>query len=77
MFSALWAVVLVFGAVDLDAEDFEAVVSEDDFEGAEEEDEGADDGLGALVSACLPPMVSFRPGWISAGSAPTASRLSA
>lgn len=67
---------VVFDAADLDAEDFEAVVSEDDFEGAEEEDEGADEDLGAL-SACLPPMVSFRPGWISAGSAPTASRLSA
>lgn len=75
MFSALCAVVVVFDAADLDAEDFEAVVSEDDFEGAEED--GADDGLGALVSAFLPPMVSLRPGWISAGSAPTASRLSA
>ncbi len=69
-FSALLVVVVVFDAADL-----EAAASEDDLEGTEEE--GADDGLGASVVAFLPPIESFRPGWISDGSSPTASRLSA
>lgn len=51
----------------------------DDF-GEEADDEGEsdeeDDDLEEPVVAFLP-IESFRPGWISAGSEPTASRLSA
>jgi hypothetical protein len=71
---------LCLAAVEFDDED-------DDFDAADESDEpddldGEDDGddedgdLVAPVAAFLP-SVSFRPGWISDGSSPTASRLSA
>ncbi len=38
---------------------------------------GAVDCFGVLLAAALPSTESFRPGWMSDGSSPTASRLSA
>jgi len=55
-----------------------AVLADDSdaFEDLDDLDDSLDDLVAPLDAAAFLPIVSFRPGWIRAGSSPTALRLS-
>jgi hypothetical protein len=77
LLSAAWVVVFAEAAEDEDLDACEDFEDFEDFgeESAEDEEEVEPDDL-AVPAAALLPIDSSRPGWISEGSAPTASRLS-